>query len=43
MVLEVQRAEKNMNIQVLNDKDFFVRMHFDEGIDITKMSDILLQ
>jgi hypothetical protein len=43
MVLEVQKTNKDMGIDILDNQDFFVRIHFDENIDITKMSDILLK
>ncbi len=39
--LEVQKT--NTDINLFDDQTFFVRRHIDEGTDITKMSDILLQ
>ncbi|MFA6256394.1 MAG: hypothetical protein WC606_04385 [Candidatus Absconditabacterales bacterium] len=43
MILEVQKVDKNMDIDVLNDQDFFVRIHFDDNTDITKMPEILIK
>lgn len=43
IVLEIQKVNKDMGIDVLRDQEFFVRRHIDEYTDISRMSDILLK
>ena len=43
IMLEIQKNNKDTGIDVLNNEWFFIRIHFDEDTDITKMSDVLLK